>query len=63
LPPGPIVTPDLTAINAVLKPEKHDYLFFVADVQNYGYHKFAKTLAQHNSNAAAYRRWILNNNK
>lgn len=63
LPPGPIVTPDLTAINAVLNPEKHDYLYFVADVENFGYHKFAKTLAQHNRNAAAYRRWIATNNK
>lgn len=63
LPPGPIVTPDLTAINAVLNPERHDYLFFVANVQNFGYHKFAKTLAQHNRNAAEYRRWIAKNNK
>jgi UPF0755 protein len=58
LPPGPIVTPDITAIDAVLNPEKHDYYYFVADVENFGYHKFAKTLAQHNANAAAYRRWI-----
>jgi len=61
LPPGPITTPDLNAIDAVLNYEKHDYFYFVADVTNpdrAGYHKFAKTLAQHNSNAAAYRRWV-----
>jgi UPF0755 protein len=58
LPPGPIITPDITAIDAVLNPESHDYFYFVADVENFGYHKFAKTLAQHNANAAAYRRWI-----
>jgi len=58
LPPGPIVTPDLTAIDAVLNYQKHDYYYFVADVQNFGYHKFAKNLAQHNANAAEYRRWI-----
>ncbi|WP_298955821.1 endolytic transglycosylase MltG [uncultured Nonlabens sp.] len=63
LPPGPIVTPDITAINAVLNPEKHNYLYFVADIDNFGYHKFAKTLAQHNRNAAAYRRWIAKNNR
>ncbi|WP_124980688.1 endolytic transglycosylase MltG [Nonlabens xiamenensis] len=63
LPPGPIVTPDLSAINAVLNAESHNYLYFVADVENFGYHKFAKTLAQHNQNAAAYRRWIARNNK
>ena len=58
VPPGPIVTPDLSAIDAVLNYEKHDYYFFVADVKNFGYHKFAKTLSQHNANAAEYRRWI-----
>lgn len=58
VPPGPIFMPDVTAIDAVLNPEKHDYYYFVADVENFGYHKFAKTLAQHNANSAAYRRWI-----
>ncbi len=61
LPPGPIVTPDLNAIDAVLNYEKHGYFYFVADVTNpdrAGYHKFAKTLSQHNANAAAYRRWV-----
>ena len=58
LPPGPIVTPDLSAIEGVLNAEQHNYLYFVADTENFGYHKFAKTLAQHNRNAAAYRRWI-----
>ena len=58
LPPGPIAMPDITAIDAVLSPEKHDYLYFVANVENFGYHKFAKTLAQHNRNKAQYVRWI-----
>lgn len=58
LPPGPIVTPDLNAIDAVLNYEKHGYYYFVANVENFGYHKFAKTLSQHNANAAAYRRWV-----
>lgn len=60
IPPGPIFMPDVTAIQAVLNPEKHDYYYFVADVENFGYHKFAKTLSQHNANSAAYRRWINN---
>ncbi|WP_035334032.1 endolytic transglycosylase MltG [Dokdonia sp. PRO95] len=60
IPPGPIFMPDVTAIQAVLNPEKHDYYYFVADVKNFGYHKFAKTLSQHNANSAAYRRWINN---
>ena len=62
LPPGPIAMPDITAIDAVLNPEKHDYLYFVANVENFGYHKFAKTLAQHNRNKVQYIRWINSQN-
>ncbi len=58
LPPGPIFMPDLSAINAVLNPEKHEYYFFVADVSNPGYHLFARTAAQHNSNRKQYIDWI-----
>lgn len=60
LPPGPITMPDISSINAVLNAEKHDYLFFVADVSNFGYHMFAKTLAQHNRNKRQYIRWLNN---
>ncbi|HUH28844.1 endolytic transglycosylase MltG [Gelidibacter sp.] len=58
LPPGLITMPDITSIDAVLNHEKHDYFYFVADVKNFGYHKFAKTLAQHNFNRQEYIRWI-----
>ncbi len=58
LPPGPITMPDITSIDAVLDYEDHDYFYFVADVQNFGYHKFAKTLSQHNANKREYVRWI-----
>ncbi len=58
LPPGPIAMPDISAIDAVLKPERHEYYYFVANVENFGYHKFAKTLAQHNRNKEQYVRWI-----
>ena len=58
IPPGPIYMPDISSIDAVLNAEKHDYYYFVANVERFGYHKFAKTLAQHNANSAAYRRWI-----
>jgi UPF0755 protein len=58
VPPGPITMPDISAIDAVLDAEKHDYLYFVADVENFGYHKFAKTLAQHNRNKVQYIQWI-----
>lgn len=58
IPPGPITMPDISSIDAVLNPEKHDYYYFVADVNNFGYHKFSKTLAQHNINKAEYVRWV-----
>lgn len=58
VPPGPIAMPDISAVDAVLNYEKNDYLYFVADVENFGYHKFAKTLAQHNRNKQAYVKWI-----
>lgn len=58
LPPGPIAMPDLSAIKAVLNPEKHSYLYFAADAKRIGYHKFAKTLAQHNNNAREYQRYL-----
>ncbi len=58
LPPGPIAMPDISAIDAVLSAENHDYYYFVANVENFGYHKFAKTLRQHNRNKQQYIRWI-----
>ncbi|MDO5970213.1 endolytic transglycosylase MltG [Flavivirga aquimarina] len=58
LPPGLIAMPDISAIEAVLNYEKHKYLYFAADAKRFGYHKFAKTLTQHNVNARAYRRYL-----
>ncbi len=58
LPPGLIAMPDVSAINAVLNNEKHQYLYFVADAKRLGYHRFAKTLAQHNANARAYHAYL-----
>ena len=58
LPPGPIAMPDISAIDAVLNYEDHDYYYFVANPEKPGYHKFAKTLRQHNNNRQAYVRWI-----
>ena len=54
LPPGPICIPSLTAVKAVLDAEDHHYFYFCAKEDFSGYHNFAKTLAEHNRNAAKY---------
>lgn len=47
LPPGPIDNPSLKAIEAVLNPEKNDYLFFVADVCHENKVYYSKTFEEH----------------
>ena len=58
LPPGPIAMPDITALEAVLNPEKNDFIYFCASVDRFGYHEFAATLPEHNLNAKKYSDWI-----
>lgn len=45
LPPGPICNPGIKAIQSILKPEKHSYLYFVS--KNNGTHVFSKTYKEH----------------
>lgn len=54
LPPGPIIIPPVQAIDAVLDADEHDYLYFCAREDFSGYHRFARTLAEHNRNARLY---------
>ena len=54
LPPGPICIPSIAAVKAVLNAEDHHYFYFCAKEDFSGYHNFAKTLAEHNRNAARY---------
>ena len=58
LPPGPIAMPDITALEAVLDPEKNNFIYFCASVDRFGYHEFAATLEEHNKNAKKYSDWI-----
>ena len=54
LPPGPICTPSIKTIDAVLDSPDTDYLFFVARSDFSGYSEFASTYQQHKVFAKAY---------
>jgi UPF0755 protein len=54
LPPGPINMPTIASLDAVLNAEKHKYLYMCAREDFSGYHNFARTLTEHNRNAARY---------
>ena len=54
LPPGPITMPPVSALDAVLNYERHDYLYFCARDNFDGTHVFSKTLSGHNENARRY---------
>lgn len=54
LPPGPICTPSIKTIDAVLDAPDTDYLFFVARSDFSGYSDFATTYQQHKLYAKAY---------
>ncbi|OAD44563.1 endolytic transglycosylase MltG [Polaribacter atrinae] len=58
LPPTLISMPDISSIDGVLNAEKHNYFYMCASVEKLGYHAFAKTLSQHNRNAAKYHQWM-----
>ncbi len=55
LPPGPINTPSIKTIDAVLNAPETDYLFFVARPNSGGLSDFASTFQEHSIYAKAYR--------
>ncbi len=56
LPPGPICTPSIKTIDAVLNAAETDYLFFCARPDFSGYHSFASNEQDHFRNARAYQK-------
>jgi UPF0755 protein len=58
LPPGPIAMPDISAIDAVLNAEKHNFIYFCADPNRPGYHSFETTYEAHMVNAKKYAQWV-----
>ena len=54
LPPGPIAIPEISSIDAVLNPEKNNYIYMCAKEDFSGTHNFASSYAQHLRNARKY---------
>lgn len=56
LPPTPIALPGKEHLEAVLHPDKAQYLYFCADASFNGRNVFSRTFAEHQVKAAAYRK-------
>ncbi|MCQ2174691.1 MAG: endolytic transglycosylase MltG [Bacteroidales bacterium] len=55
LPPGPIYIPTRACLEAVLNPDRgNGNFFFCASPEFDGTHRFARNMAEHNANAAAF---------
>lgn len=56
LPPGPICTPSMETIDAVLNAPETKYFYFVARPDFSGYSNFAETFSEHMKNAREYQK-------
>ncbi|MFV1917133.1 MAG: endolytic transglycosylase MltG [Patescibacteria group bacterium] len=52
IPPGPIASPGLSSIRAVINPEDSEYLYYIHDPK--GNIHYAETLSRHNQNVRQY---------
>jgi len=55
LPPGPVNNPGRESIHAAIYPEKHNFLYFVADGK--GGHRFSRNAQEHQEAVTNYRRY------
>lgn len=58
LPPGPISMASIPSLDAVLNPQKHNYLYFCAKPDESGTHSFAETFAAHKVNASRFQAYV-----
>ena len=62
IPPGPICITDKNSVDAVLNPDKNNYIFMAADPNRFGYHKFTASDDEHAKNARDYQEWLNSKN-
>jgi UPF0755 protein len=62
IPPGPICTPSIPSIDAVLADARHEFYYFCAKPDGSGYHKFSQNLTEHLNYARGYHQFLDNNN-
>jgi UPF0755 protein len=55
-PPGPICTPSLETLDAVLQSQQTNYMYFVAKSDFSGRHEFSETFEEHIAKANAFRK-------
>ncbi|MGB3687639.1 MAG: endolytic transglycosylase MltG [Ornithinimicrobium sp.] len=61
LPPGPINSPGMEAIEAALQPAEGPWLYFVTTNPSTGETKFTTTFEAHNKNVAKFQQWCRDN--
>ncbi len=63
LPPAPINVPPKACIDAVLNPDRHNYLYFCASPSFDGTHRFSSSYNEHLRNAREFQRALTARNK
>ena len=62
IPPGPICITDKSSVDAVLNPERNNYIFMAADPDKFGFHRFTASDTEHAKNARDYQEWLNSKN-
>ncbi|HWR37563.1 MAG TPA: endolytic transglycosylase MltG [Clostridia bacterium] len=58
LPPGPIANPGRASLEAAMRPAQTEFLYFVAEGNGSGRHRFANSYEEHERNVVSYRRAV-----